>query len=44
MTNAEIGRFRRIETLFDQALDQPAGPAREAWLRQVCGGLRCLSR
>jgi serine/threonine protein kinase len=36
MTEAEIGRFRRIETLFDQALDRPAGPLREAWLREAC--------
>ncbi len=38
MTNAEIERFRRIEAIFDEALDQPAGPLREAWVREACTG------
>jgi len=38
MTIAEIERFRRIERVFDSALDFPAGPAREMWLREACGG------
>ncbi len=37
MTNVEIERFREIERIFDGALDHPAGPAREIWLREACG-------
>jgi len=38
MTDAEIARFRRIEDLFEKALDHPAGAPREAWLREACRG------
>ena len=33
MTNETVERFRRLEELFHAALDLPAGPEREAFLR-----------
>ena len=38
MTNSEIERFRRIERILDKVLDLPAGPPRDAWLREACDG------
>jgi eukaryotic-like serine/threonine-protein kinase len=38
MTDVEIARFRRIESLFEKALDHPQGPEREAWLHEACHG------
>src|SRR3984957_13372500 len=36
MTAEVIDRFRRIEVLFDTALEYPPGPERDAWLLEEC--------
>jgi TolB-like protein len=36
MTAKAIDRFRRIEVLFDAALEYPPGPERDAWLLDGC--------
>ena len=36
MTAKAIDRFRRVEVLFDTALEYPPGPERDAWLLEQC--------
>src|ERR1039457_7311953 len=36
MTAKAIDRFRRVEVLFDTAVEYPPGPERDAWLLEQC--------
>src|SRR5579872_4385741 len=38
MREAEIARFKRIEDIFDRALDLAPGAEREQWLHEACAG------